>query len=38
MEGEFDVRGRVFLITGGDKGLGLETVRRLVGSSGYLID
>ena len=27
MEGEFDVRGKVFLITGGDKGLGYETVR-----------
>ena len=27
MEGEFNVRGKRFLITGGNKGLGLETVR-----------
>lgn len=26
-EGEFDVRGKIFLVTGGDKGLGLETTR-----------
>ena len=37
MEGEFDVRGRIFVITGGDKGLGLETVRRLVQGGGQVI-
>jgi len=37
MEGEFDVRGKTFLITGGDKGLGLETVRRLVLGGGSVI-
>lgn len=37
MEGEFDIRGRIFVITGGDKGLGLETVRRLVRGGGRVI-
>lgn len=37
MEGEFDVRGRIFVVTGGDKGLGLETVRRLVRGGGQVI-
>ena len=37
MDGEFDVRGRVFVITGGDKGLGLETVRRLILGGGRVI-
>ena len=31
MDGEFDVQGKTFLITGGDKGLGLETVRYFEG-------
>ena len=37
MEGSYDVRDRVFLITGGDKGLGLETVRRLVSGGGLVV-
>ena len=37
MEGEFDVSGKVFLVTGGDKGLGLETVRRLLLGGGRVI-
>ena len=37
MDGEFDVRGRIFVVTGGDKGLGLETVRRLVRGGGQVI-
>ena len=37
MEGSYDVRDRVFLITGGDKGLGLETVRRLVSGGGRVV-
>jgi hypothetical protein len=29
-DGFFDVSGKVFVITGGDKGLGFETAKRLV--------
>ena len=36
-EGEFDVVGKTFLVTGGDKGLGLETVRRLLLGGGRVI-
>lgn len=37
MEGEFNVKGKNFLITGGHKGLGLETVRRLALGGGHII-
>ena len=37
IEGEFDVSGKRFLVTGGDKGLGLETVRRLLLGGGRVI-
>ena len=30
LDGDFDVRGKVFVITGGDKGLGFETAKKLV--------
>ena len=36
-EGEFDVVGKTFLVTGGDKGLGYETVRRLLLGGGRVI-
>jgi len=36
-EGEFDVIGKTFLVTGGDKGLGQETVRRLLQGGGRVI-
>ena len=36
-EGEFDVVGKTFLVTGGDKGLGFETVRRLLLGGGRVI-
>ena len=36
-EGEFDVAGKTFLVTGGDKGLGFETVRRLLAGGGRVI-
>ena len=37
MEGEFDVTGKTFLVTGGDKGLGLETIRRLLLGGGRVV-
>ena len=36
-EGEFDLAGKTFLVTGGDKGLGFETVRRLLVGGGRVI-
>ena len=37
VEGEFNVAGKTFLVTGGDKGLGYETVRRLLVGGGQVI-